>query len=526
MKRHETVATMESVTSLSALGGGLAASGVPALLAGADDKILWANEAALELAAAGATGAHGGPAELTGSRVADHVSRVEEKATSIIVTPRLWPGRFFRRLDVPCGNDGTSLVLLLECTEEILQDRASREREVYLSRAAEDSMDAIVSLDTLGRIRYWNHGAERMFGYTAGEVLDQPYEMLVPEEMKKEGELDRIVEILDRQGVLRNFETVRVARGGRFVEVDLTVTRLRDEEGTILGRSVIYRDISMRHRLEAEVQENLQRLEALKLELSLRVGQLRQANVTLRRNQRRLIAMEKLSAIGEMAARLAHEVRTPLVTIGGFSHTLTRTMPAEDPRRRYVEIIREEVKRLENIVSEILDYVKPGEIATEECDANTMVEEALKTHVETMQAAGIALTRELAGELPSVVANRYQIHQVLTNLIMNAIQAMQTASSASRLLKVATGPGENHVWISVADTGPGIPERHRDRVFKPFFTTKPAGSGLGLAISAQIVTQHRATLTFESQEGTGTTFHLRLPIRREEPGDEDDPRGG
>ena len=125
-----------------------------------------------------------------------------------------------------------------------------------------------------------------------------------------------------------------------------------------------------------------------------------------------------------------------------------------------------------------------------------------------------------------MVANRYQIHQVLTNLIVNAIQAMQTAPSTAKLLKVATGPGENHVWISVADTGPGIPERHRDRVFKPFFTTKPAGSGLGLAISAQIVAQHRATLTYDSQEGAGTTFHLRLPIRREDTGDEDDSHCG
>jgi len=112
-----------------------------------------------------------------------------------------------------------------------------------------------------------------------------------------------------------------------------------------------------------------------------------------------------------------------------------------------------------------------------------------------------------------VMVDKYQIHQVLTNLIVNALQALEYVPRDARQLTLSTEPGENHVKISIADTGPGIPERHQARIFRAFFTTKPGGSGLGLAISSQIVAQHQATLTFDSHEGAGTIFHLRLPVQ-------------
>jgi len=221
--------------------------------------------------------------------------------------------------------------------------------------------------------------------------------------------------------------------------------------------------------------------------------------------------MEKLSAIGEMAAKVAHEIRTPLVTIGGFSNTLWKSMPADAPQRQYLEIIREEVRRLEKIVSEILEYVKPVKLETKACDVNTMVEDALRPFLEQMTQQDVELARRLSPGLPAAQVDRFQIHQVLTNLIANAIQSLELVPRQARRLVLTTAPGDNHVKIAVADTGPGIPERHRERIFRPFFTTKPTGSGLGLAISAQLVAQHQATLTFESVEGAGTTFHLGLP---------------
>lgn len=514
----DAVAGGESHSAIGILQAALEASVVPAALAEPDGSIRWANQALNALVSSA------GLEELAGRRLQEALVPVEEDA---ILALRPHRERFFRHFESPVtgaletGAGGALLHLLVECTSEVLRERERKKREVYLSHAADDSMDAIVSLDTDGRIRYWNKGAERMFGYSAAEVHGRPYELLVPEELKTEGELDRISEILTHQGVLRNFETMRLARSGKQVAVDVTVTLLHDDTGGELGRSVIYRDISLRRRLETELRENVARLEAFRTELSRKVDELRAANLKLRRNQEKLIAMEKLSAIGEMAAKVAHEIRTPLVTIGGFSQTLWKSMPEDAPQRQYLEIIREEVRRLERIVSEILEYVKPVRIETQPCDVTLMVEGALRAHEDEVRREGIELVLRLADGLPPAQVDRYQIHQVLTNLILNAIQSLEHAPRETRRLTVTTEAGENHVKISIADTGTGILERHRERIFRPFFTTKPAGSGLGLAISAQLVSQNGATLTFETAEGTGATFVLCLPVALPHPKGED-----
>jgi len=523
----DTLAGAASGSLLDQLGDGLSGSGVAAVLTDAGGGIIWANQAFERLAAdAGLFPCMGLPIEdlLTPGHDAG------APGGAAIVTPRDASDRFLRTLRIPWRE--ATLRIYVDCTEEIRSGRERRRRELYLSRAVEESYDAILSLDTGGTIRYWNRGAERMFEYAADEVIGRPYDLLVPRDLSEEGELERIEEILKQQGALRNFETVRLARGGRPVEVDLTVTVMRDPEGGVLGRSVIYRDISLRRHLQEQVQMNVERLEAYKSELFDRLEELRLANQALKENQRRLIAMEKLSAIGEMAAKVAHEIRQPLVTIGGFSQTLLKGANTGQPQTRYLEIIRDEVLRLENIVAGILDYVKPA-TRTESCDVNEMVESELMRHLQVVRSAGITLEKRLEAGLPSVEINRDQIHQVLTNLIINAVQAMKSRRSPWRepaapgadRLTLTTRAGENHVRVSVADTGPGIPESHRQRVFESFFSTKPEGSGLGLAIAARIAAQNRATLTFDSQEGQGTTFHLCLPIRREPVDDEDNPGG-
>ena len=489
-------------------------AGVPAALVAPDGTIHWANDRLLRLAEAA------GLVDLAGRTLDDLLAPGEAPG---MLTLRHGQDRFFRHVHTPLDGIvpgiapgiavGHAMHLLIECTEEVRRESQRKEREALLSRAADDSMDAIVSLDTDGRIRYWNKGAERMFGYPSAEVTGGPYDRLVPEECRADGELDRIAEILTHQGVLRNFETVRLGRGGNRVEVDITITRLLDDSGAVLGRSVIYRDISLRRRLQAEVREHLERLEGIQAELSRKVAELRSANLKLRRNQEKLIALEKLSAVGEMAAKVAHEFRTPLVTIGGFSNTLWKSMPPDAPERQYLEIIREEVRRLELIVSEILEYVKPVKLETHPCDVNLLVDDALRPHREQIARNGIELELRPGEGLPVVMVDKYQIHQVLTNLIVNALQALEYVPRDARQLTLSTEPGENHVKISIADTGPGIPERHQARIFRAFFTTKPGGSGLGLAISSQIVAQHQATLTFDSHEGAGTTFHLRLPVQ-------------
>jgi two-component system, NtrC family, sensor histidine kinase HydH len=249
------------------------------------------------------------------------------------------------------------------------------------------------------------------------------------------------------------------------------------------------------------------------LEAALRnkVEELKEANRNTRSNQERLIALEKLSAIGEMSARVAHEIRTPLVTIGGFANTLMRETPAGSPQRQYLEIIREEVRRLETIVSEILEYVRPPRTDFEKCDLNEIVGQALRPFEDGLTPKGIEVAWRLMPSLPAVLGNRYQIHQVFSNLLQNAVQAMPEGG----VLTVTSETGTNHVKVAIADTGIGIPESDHRRIFKPFYTTKPSGSGLGLAITSQLVAQNNGTISFESAEGRGTTFEVRLPLSME-----------
>jgi PAS domain S-box-containing protein len=221
-------------------------------LTGPDGHVIWANGPMLALAGEGLTARTGPVFEDRFQEARDIAGDKDEGA---VLEARSAPGRYFRAMRVPW--DGGMLHLLAECTREVNEDRERRRRDIYLSRAVEDSVDAVVSLDNDGRIQYWNHGAERMFRYGAAEMLGRPYDILVPEDLEQEGELERIGEIITRQGELRNFETVRLGRDGRRVPVDISVSEIRDEAGRPLGRSVIYRDISLRSSLTLRESSSL-----------------------------------------------------------------------------------------------------------------------------------------------------------------------------------------------------------------------------------------------------------------------------
>jgi PAS domain S-box-containing protein len=491
-----------SVTfEIEAVGSSLASAGIGVFLASPSGDLLWVNAALRE--AIGPLSARslddlfeGG----WGTKGQDAAAAWPSPGAERTVRLKGDPPRYFRFVTSP-WLQGARLGIVVDATAGVLRDEERAERDFYLTRAARDSADAFVSLDEAGRIRQWNDGARQMFGHAAEEVLGHPYdELLVPEALREKGDLSRIDEQMERDGYVRGYETMRMSKDGRLIPVEVTVTRLVDESGSAAGRSVIYRDISERIGLEAALRKT--------------VEELKEANQNIRSNQERLIALEKLSAIGEMSAKVAHEIRTPLVTIGGFANTLLREIPPESPARQYLEIIREEVRRLEVIVAEILEYVRPPRADLESCDLNDIVRQSLRPFEEAMVQKRISAIWKLMENLPDVRANRYQLQQVFSNLLQNAVQAM----SEGGVLTVETGTGPNYAMVSVSDTGPGISGSNRKRIFRPFFTTKPSGSGLGLAISSQIVAQLNGTISFDSVEGRGTTFEVRLPLSMEAAG--------
>jgi signal transduction histidine kinase len=230
-------------------------------------------------------------------------------------------------------------------------------------------------------------------------------------------------------------------------------------------------------------------------------------NVALRENQFHLLQAERLSTIGKMSALLAHEIRTPLVSIGGFARRLLRSTRSDDPRREEMEIIVSEVTRLEKLVEEVLSYSKINKPEFEYTDINELVRSVVATMKGGLEKKdAVRFVLELEPDLPRVAVDKSQLRQALINLISNGIDAMPSGGT----LTVGTETIDEYVELRVSDTGVGIDGEHWAKLFEPFYTTKITGTGLGLAIVSQVVENHRGALRFETIPREGTSFHIRL----------------
>jgi signal transduction histidine kinase len=258
-------------------------------------------------------------------------------------------------------------------------------------------------------------------------------------------------------------------------------------------------------------------------ELMEKVALCESVNQSLRESQEQLLQAARLSTIGQMAALLAHEIRTPLVSIGGFARRLMRETSADDPRREEMEVIVSEVDRLERLVGEVLGYSKMTRAEHSSIDANALIRSVAATMKEEIEKKSIRTVLNLSPQIPEVEVDESQLRQALMNLITNAVDAMPSGGT----LTFDTILDQNYIEIGVSDTGTGIKQEYWNKLFTPFFTTKANGTGLGLAIVSQIVDNHDGSLRFESIPGQGTTFHIRLAVRPgREPEAQDSPSIG
>jgi len=241
-------------------------------------------------------------------------------------------------------------------------------------------------------------------------------------------------------------------------------------------------------------------------EVMERVALCERVNQSLVESQAHLLRAERLSTIGKMAALLAHEIRTPLVSIGGFARRLVRSTGPDDPRREELEIIVSEVARLERLIDEVLGYSKMGAPECRSTDINKLIRSVLLTMQGEMEKNSVKVVLELDPRLPTADVDESQIYQAIINLVSNSLDAMPSGGTLT--LRTSGEPG--FLEIGVIDTGTGIDQEHWDKLFAPFFTTKVTGTGLGLAIVSQVVENHRGSLRFESAPQQGTAFYIRL----------------
>lgn len=249
-------------------------------------------------------------------------------------------------------------------------------------------------------------------------------------------------------------------------------------------------------------------------ELEHEKNKLEKAYLELKETQKRLLHSERLAAIGRMAAHVAHEIRNPLVAIGGFARNIMKITSTESQDSRltnYAQIITEEVKRLENVLTNILDFSKLAKPAVSPGNINLLIEEIIVflEMREEISAKNIHITRVLDNNIPSTLFDAEQIKQVLLNICQNAIHSMPEGGELSITTRTIDN---NKIEIRIEDTGAGIPNHVMEELFTPFFTTKKDGTGLGLPISLKIINSHGGDIKVDTQVGEGTTFTIYLHI--------------
>lgn len=253
------------------------------------------------------------------------------------------------------------------------------------------------------------------------------------------------------------------------------------------------------------------------MENSMLIHRLETAHQDLRETQERLLQGEKMAVLGEMAASVAHELKNPLVSIGGFARRLARQAEkggeGED-EGGYAGIIAREVRRMEKMLSNILAFSKQNMLCLKECGLPEILDEVLAMEGDALARAGIEVVMERPIGLPSLLGDEQKLRQVVHNLVANARQAMEPEGGVLKV-RLYTGKlrGDRAIVLEVEDTGGGIPVEVMRNIFNPFFSTKDQGTGLGLSISHRIVEHHGGEIEVENRE-QGAAFIVRLPAER------------
>jgi signal transduction histidine kinase len=231
----------------------------------------------------------------------------------------------------------------------------------------------------------------------------------------------------------------------------------------------------------------------------------------LERTQEELVQRERLAALGQLAATLAHEVRNPLGVLFNSISTLSKTLPIEGDGRTLLRIMSEEAQRLDRLVRDLLDFVRPLAADLHSESLRAIVLDAMEAAMYELGSVGANLTNEVADTLPPVRADAAMLRRALLNLLVNAGQAAALGGTVVIRAAAVVDGDRNMVRIEVTDNGPGIGADVAPRVFEPFFTTRARGTGLGLAIVKEIIEAHRGEVHVDSEPGRGTTIVIVLP---------------
>ena len=396
---------------------------------------------------------------------------------------------------------------LLDVTERKRMEEALRDAEERSRLILKSVADGIIGVDTGGRILFANESAQAMLGWTFEELRGRGLHALI-HHTRPDGSSYPDQECPMHAAFTDNTESrvedeVLWRKDGSSFFVSYSARPIL-KAGHTEGAVVTFTDITARKKIEEEIRK-------LNAELEDRVEQ---RTAELRNAQSRLIQSEKMSAVGQLAAGVAHEINNPLGIILGFAQGLAKRIKEDDPAAMPLKSIEREAVRCSDLVQDLLVFSRTAKIEEELSDVNETLTGALSLIFARAKTQSVEIVSEMSADLPRIPANRNKLQQVLINLANNAIDAMAKGGTLT-IGTSLSGRRSGYVEISVRDTGHGIPKEIQPRIMEPFFTTKDVGKGTGLGLSLvyEIVKKHNGSIELESEEGKGTRFTVFLPVQ-------------
>ena len=414
---------------------------------------------------------------LTTPTLCSPLEELEPEAFDLILDLRL-PGS--EPLDLRVGVQGRLLSgQASKSMTEVLRSLAGllRDQEIH-SGILDSATDAIVTINEEHVIVGYNRGAETIFGYTREEALGQDLKILIPPPYKEQ----------HRDFIRRYIATRSPHVIGKHVQ--LTAQR---RDGSEFPMSISFS--------VAEVRGNL-----------YFTGIVRDIT-EYKHMEERLIQAGRLAAVGNTVSHIAHEIKNPLAIIGGFARQLQKTPGLDDKGQHKLEIIMEEVSRLEGMIAQMRDFVKRPTSRKEPGNFEVLLDEVAEMFEDAFQEQNVILKREKDPKTPLVSFDPQQMRQVIINLFKNALEAMPHGGNLTLATRVTTV----HLEVKISDTGKGMTPEVEANIFQPYFTTKEKGTGLGLAIVQNILEEHGGSITVDSIPGQGATFTLKIPLEEAAP---------
>jgi two-component system sensor histidine kinase HydH len=340
--------------------------------------------------------------------------------------------------------------------------------KAFSDNLVENMPIGLLSFDSDSRVTSLNQRAESLLRITAPKSIGNKADAVIP---------GRLADLLDlvktKAGVIEQEMECPMA-DGRVVPLEVIATRLKEDDDTFLGYVILFRDLTEIQQLRKEIDRS-----------------------------------KRLASIGRLAAGVAHEIRNPLSSIKGFATYFRERYRNEPEDRKTADIMVQEVDRLNRVISQLLEFARPMNIQLKTISADTFIQHSVKMVENQAEDQGIKIVQKISSKVDNIIIDPDRMNQVLLNLYLNAFDAMGKGGILSITLSLHD---EKKIGFDISDSGRGINNHDIEKIFDPYFTTKPSGTGLGLAIVYRIVEAHRGEIRVHSIEGQGTTVTIILPL--------------